>query len=873
MDQERAQKAPRAGGDAAGLPDSGHERRSVAHSCRCGSSAGCASAETLPTPHSIAASPATTPLEASKGASSTAASPDDAQTDPRIREIYARIDSGRYDLLSLDIFDTVVWRMVPFPTDVFYLIANSLIRHDAVYDSSSVESFVRERIDAEVRARKKGKTTETTLDEIYAEFPRGYLRIPPEEAARIEIRTEAAIVRVDPAMRRVIQHARARGLRTAFVSDTYFSREQIRALVPIDVDHLILSCEHGVSKYHGLHRVLLERSGTAPQRILHIGDNPVADVEGPAAFQIETLWFRRFPDAFDGILQKELPTTFSRRAPYISAHDCGLSAIRSRAISACAGDYECWGAGVLGPIAAGFCDWVIEKCDRLGIHDALCLMREGRIIKAVLDLQGANLRTSEFFASRYVARKAAILTGSEGEIRDFVYRPSPQERDLLLEQLGLAPSDLPGTSASETLSPKETAQLIRRIATEPKLRRKVVDSSARARGSLLKHLETVLAGARPETLAVVDLGYRGTIQQCLQRILDHEGWEVRTHGLYLVTGGEVHATQAGGAAVEGWLAENGQPIGMAHTFMRSPEIVEQSLMADCGTTLGHESDGRPILDEVHIPEEQRRQILEIQRGALRYARAWGTHKREEGLDVVRPLKEIYQAICIRSVARPLPVELELFGEWRHDENFGSRSSRTLASVADLDEWERTHMSAHQLASIPMSRLHWPFGFAHRISSGMGEAVAHVFLRNVEPEAFNSASPPQYLIFYWDSGTGFSTKECSVQEYRLNNRGKVWQRFSLKLAKGESPRFGFSIGLPGQIVQLTGVILRYRPESGREQRIRIPHPNIEKQGYEALHGNLYLVREDPALLIVPGTGPEGFDGTVDVDIFFSLITEV
>ena len=89
-----------------------------------------------------------------------------------------------------------------------------------------------------------------------------------------------------------------------------------------------------------------------------------------------------------------------------------------------------------------------------------------------------------------------------------------------------------------------------------------------------------------------------------------------------MTGGEVHTTQHDGTPVEGWLAENGQPVMVAHTFMRSPEIVEQSLMADCGTTLGHAEDGTPVLDRPHVPEVQRDQIAEVQRGVRAWTRSW-----------------------------------------------------------------------------------------------------------------------------------------------------------------------------------------------------------------------------------------------------------
>lgn len=85
-------------------------------------------------------------------------------------------------------------------------------------------------------------------------------------------------------------------------------------------------------------------------------------------------------------------------------------------------------------------------------------------------------------------------------------------------------------------------------------------------------------------------------------------------------------------------------------------------------------------------------------------------------------------------------------------------------------------------------------------------------------------------------------------------------------------FGFSLGLAGEVIQLSGVILHILPTDG-EKKIRVVQDKIDKFGYRNLYGNLYLVEEDPALLIV--TTPElvRFDGLVYADIFFALINGV
>lgn len=796
--------------------------------------------------------------------------------DLRLRDIESLIDSGRYDLLSVDLFDTLVWRAVPAPRDLFYLIGGELRERGWVYDSSSPASFVKERIAAEERARKRKRSREVNLAEIYAEFPRGYLcGTTPSAVAALEFETERRIVCVDTGMQAMVERARRRGLSVAFVSDTYFTAPQITELVPVNADYVILSNEQNRSKAQGLHQVLLTTSGIEAERVLHVGNDYQADIDGPSVLGIERYWYRQWPESYTELPALELPAVLSQREAFVRSGDAGLTALRSRVLHAVSDSYERWGAAILGPVVSGFCDWVAARCSALHISSALCLMREGRTLKQVLDLQSSGLETSELYVSRFIARKAAIFDATEAELQAFVCRPSPLEKSRMLQQLGLAGENPGGGDPAALLAPGEATALIRRICGDRTLRRRVVAASAEARRNLLAHLDTVAPACKAASrIALVDLGYKGTIQECLQRIFDRERPQLKSHGLYLVTGGEVFETQATGAPAEGWLAENGQPIAMAHTFMRSPEIVEQSLMAPGGSCIGHTRSGEPVLDALHVPAEQLAQIAATQRGVHVFAEAWRRHRESMTLPDAGQLKALYQAICIRAVARPLPIELELFSDWHHDENFGTATARGLCAIAGSADWELSHMSPHQLASLPMSRLHWPFGLAHRLHPAMGEAVANIFLRTADPAVFDAAHDTQYLVAYWDTGGGFNREQASIHPYRLNNRGRVWQRFTLGRDRhgAAARRLGLSVGLRDQVLSLAGVAVHGNSDHGRSFTRRLPHEMVEKLGYRHLGRNLYQVDADAPLLVVPLEDVPADARQVDVDLFFGLVLE-
>ena len=67
-----------------------------------------------------------------------------------------------YDVVSFDIFDTLLKRNVLHPTDIFSIMEKKV--------SDTVPNFKRNRIDAEKKARLNNKAGEINLEDIYLSF-------------------------------------------------------------------------------------------------------------------------------------------------------------------------------------------------------------------------------------------------------------------------------------------------------------------------------------------------------------------------------------------------------------------------------------------------------------------------------------------------------------------------------------------------------------------------------------------------------------------------------------------------------------------------------------------------------------------------------
>ena len=70
-----------------------------------------------------------------------------------------------FDTISFDIFDTLIERDVNIPSDIFYKVGLKIL------GKNEAETFRKDRIEAEEKARKSKLGGEVTLKEIYLLLP------------------------------------------------------------------------------------------------------------------------------------------------------------------------------------------------------------------------------------------------------------------------------------------------------------------------------------------------------------------------------------------------------------------------------------------------------------------------------------------------------------------------------------------------------------------------------------------------------------------------------------------------------------------------------------------------------------------------------
>ncbi|HEX2043015.1 MAG TPA: HAD family hydrolase [Acidimicrobiales bacterium] len=752
--------------------------------------------------------------------------PGEACNDARLLEAEQLLAQGSVSVLSLDVFDTLIWRIVPEPVDAFVLFGRHLLERGELRGHTPAELFARLRERAEIRARRKvSGVPEVRLEAIYREVPAHLFSVPPATLPEREVAFEKTITFPDLEVLRLAHTAQAKlGVRLVLVSDTYLSGAEIRHLLdrePFDdlrFDEVFTSSQYGVGKGSGLYGVVLEQLGVDPSEVLHIGDNADADLECARREGIRTVHFDKQPGSLGAVLEGEglLRTDHRQREkPTLDpVHgDWGLTALRAKAVSQLEGaqtplnPYWRFGATVLGPVFTGFAEWVHERAQEEGVEVVWCLMREGEFLSRLLNGARGYLRSpvraETLWLSRQVCSRAAIFEASLPELETFLDREVRPTVAQLCETLGVSLGQLPELQAdadSRLDDPELATRTLRRMAEQPHVRASILAGAAALRGRLVDYvLKTV--GPDAARAVVVDLGWGCTIQVKLDAALAGAGSSLSTLGLYLLTNEGALERTLDGVESDGFLARAGIP-DHASWITRSPEILEQVCMHDEGTLVDFTDDAEPLLHPTSQSSAQMLQRAAVQRGILAFQREWGRY-RPSLPPAARRLGARARAQLARMVTRfvvsPTTEEVALFGDWVHDQNFGSAGAATV--VQDSMAATMQYLTPRQLLELPMQRIYWPFGMAAMHNPQLALATGAVFDRTLPVEAFEATQPCTVRVFV-DAGGGFD--EAVRKPAGPNVNGLCFVRAEVAAAS------------------VRGVLLRFSDEPGvlRLDRLRL-----------------------------------------------------
>ncbi len=354
-----------------------------------------------------------------------------------------------YDVISFDIFDTLIVRNVLIPTDIF-----RIVERKKGYLLPEEVRFSETRIKCEMRLH--ALSGYPTIYDIYEEIGRetgcGDKILDILRESEIEEEKHALFAR--ETMKNIVEYAIDNGKIVCCTSDMYIPENILKDILKNagypEFNRYFISCDYNVSKLNGLFLYLKEAFPN--RRILHIGDNYEADIISAEKFGIEGSFqissiYKMINDsacqkllAYDTSLADrcEMGRLFSRQFndPFLFSFSEGKCIVR---------DNYCIGYYFIEPLLSSFIEWMLAECQKDGI-ELLCLgSRDGYLIEKLLDIRSgfkkSNIPYKYIYASRFACTFAGMVT--EDDVKSVYSNPyNGSATEMLITRFGFSPSEL-----------------------------------------------------------------------------------------------------------------------------------------------------------------------------------------------------------------------------------------------------------------------------------------------------------------------------------------------------------------------------------------------------------------------------------------------
>lgn len=795
------------------------------------------------------------------------------------------IVDGSCPVLSFDIFDTILWRRAPRPVDVFGMLAARLRAEGHCREWITDAAFRRMRMVAEDAARRRRGSlgSEVSLSDIWELMPAHLFNgASTEQLVAAEVEMERAVTVVDLDVAEVLSLAQKHGLRTVFVSDTYFTENQLSYLLDrpelgsLQDVRVFRSHSYGFGKGNGLWPIVLSELGCRPEEIIHVGDNLHADIEAPGDLGIRTVHYERVSPAFEPVLERE-HESLEAWGPFGALvdpeeGDFGITSLRAKTVQLAPsgtspGSEAAWqyGAGVLGPVLTGFAEWVAERAHDAGHPIVWCPMREGTVLAELVNnaaaARGWNVQARPIWLSRHVVSVASLDSGDREALHDFIGGRYQLTVAQLLQTLQLRPGEVPSVAdILHTVLDNETIVTAVRDALleTPHLRNRLAVTVTRAREQLLSYLRGEGALDAPD-LPLVDLGWGGTIQFYLDRVLKIAGSEIRPSGYYMATDERSTRVSLAGLHMEGYIGQAGHPLDVVATLVRSPEVLEQCVNDLCGSLLGFSPTGEPVLGPQADTPSQMVERRAAQRGIFAFQQQWNRYieASEYWPKLTGTARHRLAAIVVSALKAPTTVEAALFGNWAHEDNFGST---VITHVLPEDLVPAIpYLSASDLLDLNMRDAFWPSLIAAS-DARLGAATRAIASGHVDPSMFDPTDFPSVTSLRVQTSDG-RWHDGPSRRVRINHNGQSFARMDFAPPSGDVTTI--SVAIPGRpaVVRLDWIELKaIRVGESVPETIRWEQPEdfsgLIHAGCTWLGGSMLEFEFDDAAIWLPVANRQG-----------------
>lgn len=581
-------------------------------------------------------------------------------------------------ILSLDCFDTLLWRKTAAPRDIFTLLAKRPL-------AKSLGITPHQRISAAARAYRTKFVTENSRQIHISDIYRSFTSLTSEQQAALmeeEIQTEIEMSFAFMPFVELIREAHRRGIRVIIVSDIYLNEKEMQRLLgqhlPADVmaaiEKIYCSFDLGISKSEGIFPLILDKLNMPAQSILHIGDHGVADFQAPNKAGLKALHFIQFDHNVVNFLRLQQTasalTVLAKTSPetLIIPRFSPYRAIFSTAELQPYAPETLIGYMSFGPILYAYARFLTDEVE--------ALRQQGKRVKVFFLLRDAYLlsRACDAYTQapvgkllrirKFIAIAASFKTPADIDYYISGIKPEYYHFNVICEQL-LLPNNIAINiiqTANGSSHPQET---FHQLIHQHDVMEIIFNNSAAYRERLKRYMLKEMGLEEGDTVVLADTGFIGVTQDYLARTFEDE-LKIEILGRYVLASDEPDRPNC---------------TSLIKTTWCDHSLFEQCCTFKEGATLDYDNEGNPIFENIKLSDDQYKKVSAIQSECIRFiydtktffARSNITHD-------FAILQETAHAALQRHVYLPLEEELEYFKHFQHDKDMGYDKKKTVYNV-------------------------------------------------------------------------------------------------------------------------------------------------------------------------------------------------
>lgn len=671
-----------------------------------------------------------------------------------IKRVYRNKDFKKLidksDVISFDIFDTVIVRKVLEPADIFTIVEKLYIKKYGELNFNFKKVRTKAEPEATQVASKISGAQSLNLEEIYRHIEKKQ-HIDSKVINRLkalEIETELKFCTKNEYMHSFYQYCIDSGKKVIFTSDMYLPEHVITKILINNgyttFNKLYLSSVIRKSKSKGtLFSHILNELACPPSTILHIGDYFHADIVNAMKKGIRTYYYEKpseyafhrqeisaLRDLYEDKLSIDQSIYFATVINKIFTHrDSTKENI-----------WYDFGYLYCGIIYLGFVRWLTNQLIDQKVEKAFFLARDGYIMHKVYNLMNQYKQVPPcdyMYASRRAINIPTIFDCIDDSSLKVLCNIFPNlSVEHYLDRIQID-SNLHTDKIKEAGFNDKTDKIISESDKDKLavlftlLTKEVCEISASERENLASYLQQI-EFIRPEKIAIVDIGWQGTMQNSLHKLNHLFSSSMDIHGYYLGTFYTAKRYVSKGLPMDGYLCNFSLPQKNHGIILGCVHMFEFIFSAPHGSVINFKKNGNqvePVLENHLFSNRKTKVITEFQEGALDFIKDFIETEKNCWEMNISPESSITP--ISRLLTMPTYQEAVQFGNLTHSEYVGNNNyERHFAKTSGL--WSAftspLKFKQHYYSSL------WKVGFRKRYIGNILPEKVFTYIKKIKKKS-------------------------------------------------------------------------------------------------------------------------------------------